>query len=205
MGSDAETELAALFDEMACRGEMCDFSPEQREKVKRLLVHWQVHPGQHILEPGCGAGRLTGLLANAVGPTGSVYAIDLSPQMIARARARRLPPNVVFAHASVTAIDRPDGEFDQAICFCAFPHFPERHAALTELARVLKPGGSLWISHLLSRDQVNALHLRAGPPLADHLLPDEAQLRADLAAAGFSLCACEDGTLGYSAHAVRSA
>lgn len=75
--------------------------------------------------------------------------------------------------------------FDLAVCHNSFPHFADMPSALRELARVLAPGGCLLILHDLSREQVNAIHGGAGPPIHHDLLPPGEETRQMLLRAGF--------------------
>jgi ubiquinone/menaquinone biosynthesis C-methylase UbiE len=90
--------------------------------------------GREVLEVGCGTGlilaRLAGLARRAVG-------VDLSPGMLALARERGL--DVVEANA--TALPFPDASFDVAVSFKVLAHIPDIRGALSEMARVVRPGG----------------------------------------------------------------
>jgi len=61
---------------------------EDQPKIERLLAKAVIRPGAWVLEPGCGSGRLTEILADAVGSDGRVVIMDISPQMVAACRAR---------------------------------------------------------------------------------------------------------------------
>lgn len=87
-----------------------------------------------VLEVGCG----TGLLLRRLAPLArEALGVDLSPGMLARARARGL--TVVEGNAQ--ALPFPDGRFDVAVSFKTLPHVPDLGRALAELARVVRPGG----------------------------------------------------------------
>ena len=161
--------------------------------------------GDRVLEPGCGSGRLTALLADRVGPEGLVLGLDLSDGMLERARRRGLGRQVRFELGSAAAVSAPDRFFHHAICFNVFPHFLEPAAVLTELHRVMAPGASLWIAHLASREAVNALHHGLEGPVSDHRLPPPHELERLLVAAGFELALLVDGEDGFRARASRVA
>jgi SAM-dependent methyltransferase len=155
--------LAAYFDRCAAEGAMAGFSTEEEARIERLLALWNLRPGERVVEPGCGAGRLTERLARAVGPEGHVLAFDISRGMIERAQERGLPAQVTLAVADVAGIPAADASFDVAICFNAFPHFADPAKALSELARVLVPGVE---SGLQSRHGISggAQYIPHGPP-----------------------------------------
>ena len=77
-----------FFDEAAA-GFSEDFSRQDMQKIAWMLRRWRLEPGMRVLEPGCGAGQLTLLLADVLGPHGAVVALDFSREMIASARRAR--------------------------------------------------------------------------------------------------------------------
>ncbi len=203
---DADDEaLGRFFDGVARGGAMATFEAGEEERLARCFARWGLRPGDRVVEPGCGSGRLTERLAAAVGPGGEVLAFDVSEAMVERARGRGLPSHARVERATVTAIPAPDAGFDQALLLHAFPHFAARAEALLELARVVRPGGTLWIEHLAARAEVNAFHAQAAPEIADHAIPDAAGVRSSLERAGFEVELLEDRVDGYTVRARRRA
>src|SRR5262249_28078236 len=82
-----------------------------REKVLDLA---RLKPGESVLDVGCGTGTLAIAAKQRIGPTGMVYGIDASPEMIARAdrKARKAKVEVVFKNGVVEALPFPDAHFD---------------------------------------------------------------------------------------------
>ena len=198
-----DSDIGAFFDECAQNGVFESFSPGEEGKLEKLFKRWDIGPGMRVVEPGCGAGRLTERLANAVGHNGFVYAFDLSEEMIRRARARKLPGSVRFACGSVEAISVDDSSFDIAVCFNVFPHFSDPPAALDELHRVLKPGGQLWINHIRHRADLNEMHRNASQVIIAHEMPDAAEMERLFAGHCFAVIELLDSAdTGYSLHAV---
>ena len=156
-----------------------------------------------MLEPGCGSGRLTEVLAARVGPEGPVRANDLSTGMLARARSRRLPGQVRLVLESAASLAAPAGSVDRAICLNVVPHFVDPARVLDELARVLRPGGHLWINHLAARCEVNAFHQGLDSVVRDHVSPDDRTVRQLLEASGFRVEEVGDGQEGYQVHGVK--
>jgi ubiquinone/menaquinone biosynthesis C-methylase UbiE len=106
--------------------------------------------GLRVLEVGCGRGVGTQQIFRRFGAQ-SVYAIDVDPDMIAKARRRlshfsseRLKVGV----GDVTAIDAEDGAFDAVFDFAIIHHVPDWQAAITEIRRVLKPGGRFYFEEV---------------------------------------------------------
>ena len=198
-----EKEIGKFFDECAQNGIMDSFEPEDEAKIRECLEYWNIQPGHYILEPGCGSGRLTEYLASAVGFEGKVYACDLSCEMIARAKKRNLPEQVIIYSGSVNSVPAADNYFDKVICFQVFPHFSDKILAMTEIARVLKPGGDLWINHLLSREEVNNLHRNASGVVISHKILPSDEMHRLLSDTGFRVVEIKDSSRGYRAHALK--
>ena len=126
------------------------FSEEMLESLRRftaethaghLLPH--LRPGLHVLDFGCGPGTISVGLAKAVHP-GEFHGVDMEESQIVRAREIaqfRRQDKAVFHVGDVTALEFEDGFFDVAHCHNLLMHVPDTHAVLTEVKRVLKPGG----------------------------------------------------------------
>ena len=148
------------------------YGPEEVEKLERLFAVTGPLTGLRLLEPGCGTGRLTEVLAEKVGPQGQVVAMDISPRMVDAARQRLIRfANVDLRLGQIEAMADQLGIFDQIICHQVFPHFVDRAAALELLVRILKPGGQLVISHFISFAEINDVHRKAGTAVAEDLMP----------------------------------
>jgi ubiquinone/menaquinone biosynthesis C-methylase UbiE len=113
-----------------------------REKVLRLA---RLDPGESILDVGCGTGALAIAAKRHVGPTGSVYGIDASPEMIDRAsrKVRQAGLEVFFKNALAEALPFPDAHFDAVLTTLMLHHLPRkaRQQCAREIRRVLKPRG----------------------------------------------------------------
>jgi SAM-dependent methyltransferase len=129
-------------------------------------------PGMDVLEVGCGTGQITGWLADRVRP-GRVVAVDFSPAMLARARERGVDAD--FLQLDICGETTLPWRFDVALCFHSFPHFRDPSAALRQILRQLKPGGQLWVLHLVGSAPLNAFHRQVGGPVAHDRLPPAAE------------------------------
>jgi ubiquinone/menaquinone biosynthesis C-methylase UbiE len=118
-----EAELASLFGRLGAdpRGGVC-------------------------VEVGCGPGRMTGALAARFD---RVVALDVSPEMLARAAEAVTAANVDFRHVSGERLDGvEDTSADAAVCYLVLQHLPSRRLAqayVRELGRVLRPGGEAFV------------------------------------------------------------
>jgi len=113
---------------------------------RRLLK--QIKPGMKILDVGCGAGSVSMLLAQATGPDGTLHGVDLEPEQLDRARARAEAEglsNTTFQTADATRLPFKDESFDFIYAKFLLLHLPDPMAALADMYRVLRPGGTLFI------------------------------------------------------------
>ncbi|GAB3879126.1 methyltransferase domain-containing protein [Hymenobacter segetis] len=100
-------------------------------------------PVTNVLELACGTGRLTNLLLERLPSSAQLTATDLNPDMMAVARKRTLAPNVTWAVVDISAIPYEDNQFDLIASQFGFMFVPDKLKALTEIHRVLAPGGKL--------------------------------------------------------------
>lgn len=111
-----------------------------------------LQPGEHVVDVGCGAGLDSLIAARMVGAEGSVIGVDMTPAMLAKARASATEmgySQVSFREGFAEALPAPDGWADVVISNGVLNLMPNKAAALAEMARVLKPGGRLQIGDIL--------------------------------------------------------
>ena len=127
------------------------FVGRRRASFQALVAAAGVQPGQRVLDVGCGTGYLARLLARATGPTGLVIGIDPSPEMIAYAGSHRhagRAGSCQFQVGAAEALALPADHVDVVTCSLVLHHLPSdlRVAALQEMRRVLRPGGTLLVA-----------------------------------------------------------
>src|SRR5690606_25679600 len=104
-------------------------------------------PGMAVLDCGCGPGTIALDFAEMVAP-GEVWGIDLDASYVLRAQelaAERTLSNIHFRQASVYALPFPDQSMDAVFASTLLAHLSQPFAALTEIKRVLRPGGVIGI------------------------------------------------------------
>jgi SAM-dependent methyltransferase len=159
-------------------------SEEWAETVRAQILPWAV--GQHslgddVVEVGPGPGRTTDVLR---GLTPRLSAVEVDPDLAAKLAARLAGTNVEVVHADATALPFPDGRFSGATCFTMLHHVPSANLQdriLTELRRVLRPGGVLVGADSIDSPEFRDLHVGdICTPIDPHGLADR------LARAGFT-------------------
>ena len=190
---------ASYFDSQAhAEWAAPDYTPDQMQKIDYLLAEADIRGGHHVIEPGCGTGRLTEILSDAVGSGGLVMALDISPRMIEACR-RRLGArrNVKIQCAAVEDFAFPKEAFDIVICHSVFPHFDDKAAALGILSATLKPDGKLMVFHFDNSAAINFFHRKAHPSLIDDMMPGAAEMEGLFKEAGLNIDFLLDDDQGY--------
>jgi arsenite methyltransferase len=146
--------------------------------------------GETVLDLGSGAGFDAFLAGRAVGPTGHVIGVDMTPEMVGAARqnaAKTSLRQVEFRLGEIEHLPVADDSIDVVLSNCVINLSPEKGQVLREALRVLRPGGRLAISDIVAmtelRPEVRAdLELHAGCVAGAATIPE---LEGLLTAAGF--------------------
>jgi SAM-dependent methyltransferase len=125
------------------------FEPYALDLVGR--VDWR--PGIRVLEVAAGTGRVTRHLVRCLPENGFLVASDLNEDMLAIAQSSIVDPRVEWKIADAQALPFADGEFDVIVCQFGAMFFPDKVKAYSEACRVLKPGGTYFVSAWGSHDQ----------------------------------------------------
>jgi SAM-dependent methyltransferase len=156
----------------------------------------ELKPGETVLDLGSGGGIDVLLSARRVGPTGKAYGLDMTDEMLALARDNQRQAgaeNVEFLKGEIENIPLPDNTVDVIISNCVINLSADKDRVLREAFRVLKPGGRLAVSDVVTRGAMpqqlrNDMLLWVGC-IAGALEEDD--YRARLQAAGFETIGIE--------------
>ncbi|MEU5892161.1 class I SAM-dependent methyltransferase [Streptomyces sp. NPDC047461] len=158
--------------------------------------------GDRVLDAGCGTGRALPPLRAAVGPSGAVLGADLTPAMLqAAVRAGRDQDGQLLL-ADVAALPLRAESLDAVFGAGLISHLPDPAENLRELARVVRPGGTLALFHPIGRA---ALAARQGRQITPDDLRAERNLRPLLAGSGWRMTSYADEDTRFLALAVRDA
>jgi len=178
-------------DPMAYIASLDDPARDAYQKPDEVLKALALRPGEVVADIGAGSGYFTLRFARAVGDTGRVYAVDISPDMI-RHLNRRLRDagvrNVVPVLADPHDPLLPDASVDRFVIVDTWHHIEDQAMYLGLLKRMLKPGGQVVHIDFQKRD------LPVGPPVGMKVAREDVVKQME--AAGFRLAA-EHGFLPY--------
>jgi len=196
--NDNHTHVREFFGARAADwdGRFPDDGPAYAAAVAELALR----AGDRVLDAGCGTGRALPPLRAAVGPSGVVVGADLTPAMLeAAVRAGRDREGCLLL-ADVAALPLRPESLDAVFAAGLIAHLPQPEANLRELARVVRPGGTLALFHPIGRA---ALAARQGRQITPDDLRAEPNLRPLLAGSGWRMTSYADEDGRFLALAVR--
>jgi SAM-dependent methyltransferase len=169
-GAVAESALSNNHDGVAAVAEAFGYSPEDLSSIPseanmglscgNPIALASLRPGETVVDLGSGGGLDVFLASRRVGPTGRAIGIDMTPQMVERARraaaADRQYANVEFHLASIDALPLPDHSVDCVISNCVINLAADKRKVFAEMFRVLKPGGRVAVSDIALRQPLPA-------------------------------------------------
>lgn len=187
-------DTEGFFEKLAARPDALAFREAERADVRRVLSRLEPLAGARVVEVGCGNGRLTVPLAEAVsegGAPGRVWALDPCGGMCGKCReaveACGRGNVVIVEQASAEGSRAPEGVWDVAVFFRVWPHLADPEAAVERTRRWLVPGGRLVVANLQGSAELDAMHARCGAASAgvSRRMPPAEELAGWLAARGW--------------------
>lgn len=137
--------------------------------VGHPVRHAELRAGETVLDLGCGAGIDSLLAALAVGPTGRVIGLDMTPEMLDRAGRNAdvlILGNVEFREGVIEAIPLDDASVDVIITNGVLNLSTRHSRALAEMMRVLRPGGRVAVADLVITEALPEAVLKSPAALA---------------------------------------
>jgi predicted methyltransferase len=161
------------------------FEGESREVYRertRIVDALKLKPGMTIADVGTGTGLFVAYFSKAVGPTGRVFAVDISPKFVesvARRAAAAGLSNVQARLSQQTDVDLPAGSVDVLYVCDTYHHFEDTRAILKTIATALKPGGQFVVV------DYHRIEGKTRPFLMKHIRANQETFAAEIEGAGF--------------------
>jgi arsenite methyltransferase len=156
--TDASKFGEALYDAEQ-RGELPGAAALASLGCGNPTVVADLHEGETVLDLGSGGGIDVILSARRVGPAGRVYGLDMTDEMLALAQLNAADAgvgNAIFLKGLIEQIPLPAGSVDVVISNCVINLSTDKAQVLTEIARVLRPGGRVGVSDVVAEDRLSA-------------------------------------------------
>jgi ubiquinone/menaquinone biosynthesis C-methylase UbiE len=161
--------------------------------LEKLVPQFGLDAGQAVLDVGTGTGVLIPYLVKEVGPSGSVTAVDFSENMVKLFKTKYSHfKNVSVELKNIEEESFPPESFDVVICFGVFPHLENKQKVLQNVYQMLKPAGTLVISHALSSEELKKHHKNVASTVMHDMLPEMPKMKQLLEQNGFTEISIKD-------------
>lgn len=156
---DDPTKFGEALYDVEQRGELPDAAALASLGCGNPTAVADLAEGETVLDLGSGGGIDVILSAKRVGPTGLAYGLDMTDEMLALARRNAEEAgvkNAIFLKGMIEQVPLPAESVDVVISNCVINLSTDKAAVLTEIARVLKPGGRVGVSDIVAEDRLSA-------------------------------------------------
>ena len=172
---EGEERLRQEFNEWAVAGHGPKMERHHLNIAEQMIRRMALEPGERVLDLGCGTGWASRIVARlvATGPAGfgQVVGLDISDEMIARAREASTEfENLLFVWGSAEKIPWEENYFDKVLSIEAFYYYPDQERVISELFRVMAPRARLYILINLYRDNPYAVRWAGRLKVPVHML-----------------------------------
>jgi ubiquinone/menaquinone biosynthesis C-methylase UbiE len=168
-------------------------TPSLSSFLEKLVPQFGLEHGQNILDVGTGTGVLIPYLVKEIGESGSVTAVDFSENMVNVCKTKHSHlKNVTVELKNIEEDAFPPESFDAVICFGVFPHLENKQKVLQNIYQMLKPAGTLIISHALSSEELKKHHKNAASTVMHDMLPEMPKMKQLLEQTGFTRISIKD-------------
>jgi ubiquinone/menaquinone biosynthesis C-methylase UbiE len=195
MSKEFFNSRAAIWDEKV--------TEKDKSKLKAMVDRLDIKPGAIVLDVGTGTGAFTPFLLQKIGSEGKLVCLDFAEEMLKISMSKGFKGNISYLCADIENSRLAGKSFDAVVCYSVFPHFQHKLIILSEINRLLKEDGYLFICHTSSRQSINEIH-RSQPEVCDHLLPENESIRQMLSETGFVDIYVNDGKYDYLVTARKS-
>jgi arsenite methyltransferase len=152
---DAEAGFGEALYDLEQRGKLPDAAALASLGCGNPTAVAELREGETVLDLGSGGGIDVILSAKRVGPTGRVFGLDMTDEMLALANAADAgASNAIFLKGIIEDVPLPTESVDVVISNCVINLSTDKAAVLTEIARVLKPGGRVAVSDIVAEDRL---------------------------------------------------
>lgn len=172
-------------------------------RLQEMADRLSIEEGSWVLDVGTGTGVFIPYVSQMLNGRGRIICVDYAINMLLKAESKNHHgKRLDYICSEIESLKIKSNIFDVATCYSTFPHFHDKPKALTNLARLLKSNGILYICHTASKETINEIH-RNIPDFQDHLLPQKEEMAQLLSNAGFSDILIDDNPDYYLVKAIN--
>lgn len=192
-------QKAAFFDTQAqSRWACAPYDQLEHDRINRILSLSGLKKGMKVLEPGCGAGRLTEIVSGMVGSDGRVCAVDFSERMSLEAvKKTKGLSNCEVIHAGVDDHLKVAQGYDMIICHNMFHHLEEKARSLSLLGNALNTRGYLIIFHFFQFHEINDPRRKIHDAVMNDTIPHIREMESICVSSGLNVEYFRNDSNGY--------